>query len=234
MYKFSIIIPLYNHKHRIPLIVETLEKQTYQDFEVHFCDDHSKDGTKEFFKTLGQLSFPYKYHRKKWRNGMVIARNINQGIFKANGEYCLVVMGDSILHEEYLNQLIKFVTPNTVVCGVRQDIDEKYNMVVDTDYRIKNEVIPLQIALLPTYPFLKITGNGLCIPTKSLREVGGWHKIKGYGGDDNILAAKLFKKGHVFFSVPSMVLFHFNHGTTPTSQKRLDYVKRKVEKILGL
>ncbi|MBC8388774.1 MAG: glycosyltransferase family 2 protein [Actinobacteria bacterium] len=231
MVKFSIIIPLFNHKHRISTIIEALEKQTYKDFEVHFCDDKSKDGTKEFFKTLKQPSFPYKYHRRKWRHGMVIARNINQGVYKAKGEYCLIVMGDSYLHPLHLEILSHFTNSKTVLCGVRHQIDSKTNMVVDIDYRIKGGLVPNQVAILAVNPYDKITGNGLCIPTKALKKVGGWFKIQGYGGDDNILAAKLYAKGYVFYSIPSAIIYHYHHGFSFPTNKQIKYVKRKIKKI---
>lgn len=232
MYKFSIIISLYNQRENLESIVKAFKGQSFKDFEVHFCDDHSSDETKEFFKNKPFLGFSYQYHRRKWHIGFQLAKNLNQGIFKAKGEYCVFIMGDSFPHEEYLYILSQYAKPNTVLCGARQQVEKKIDMIVDADYRLKGGLIPNQVALLPVSPFYKTTGNGLCIPTKAIQEIGGWYKIKGYGGDDDLLAAVLFKKGYVFYSLPQAIIYHFHHGFNYQNDKQTKYVKKQIKKLL--
>lgn len=233
MVKFSVIIGLYNHRDNLEIIIDALKSQSFKDFEVHFCDDYSSDGTKKFFKNKPDLGFPYQFHRRGLHKNFILAKNLNQGIFKASGEYCVFIMGDSYPHEEYLNILNQYTKPNIILCGIRQEIDREVNMVVDVDYRLKQGLVPNQVALLPNTPFYKTTGNGLCIPTKAIQEIGGWHKIKGYGGDDDILAAMLFKKGYVFYSLPHAILYHFHHGFNYQNDKQTEYVQKYIKKLLS-
>ena len=42
---FSVVIPLYNRENRITQALESLRKQSYQDFEVIIVDDYSTDNS---------------------------------------------------------------------------------------------------------------------------------------------------------------------------------------------
>ena len=42
---FSVVIPAYNAQDSIKRTIESLEKQSYKDFEVVFVDDGSSDDT---------------------------------------------------------------------------------------------------------------------------------------------------------------------------------------------
>ena len=221
--RYSIIIAIYNHKKYLPQIIEAWEKQTYKSFELIFCDDGSNDGTREFFKNK-----KYKYLRQ--RHSGNLGKSINQGIKIAKCKFCTFVMGDSYPNPNYLEVLNNYIKPNAVLCGVRQQIED--DMIIDIDYRIKQGIIPANPVLLAKSPYDKITGNGLTVPTQALKEVGGFPELKGYGGDDNILAAKLFAKGLVFFSIPSAIINHFYHGVSYPTKRRLNYVRRQIKKIL--
>src|SRR3954464_12037218 len=47
---FSIIVPTYNRAHMLPGALETVKRQTFQDYEVVIVDDGSSDGTPELIK----------------------------------------------------------------------------------------------------------------------------------------------------------------------------------------
>lgn len=61
--KFSLIVGLYNHKKYLRKLIESLENQTYKNFEVIFVDDGSNDGTKEYFGLKPIFKFDYQYKR---------------------------------------------------------------------------------------------------------------------------------------------------------------------------
>lgn len=93
---FSIIIPAYNVSEYIKECLESLETQTYKDFEVIIVDDGSTDDTLAVCKSL-LSKFPNTciqvVHQSNQRQ---IAARMN-GIDHANGEYCLFVDADDKL-----------------------------------------------------------------------------------------------------------------------------------------
>lgn len=59
---FSIILPTYNRAHMLPGALETVKRQTFQDFEVLIVDDGSTDGTPEMIKEWTKdPRFKYKW-----------------------------------------------------------------------------------------------------------------------------------------------------------------------------
>jgi len=69
-------------------------------------------------------------------------------------------------------------------------------------------------------PYNVFTGNGLIVPTEALRKYGGWcEKIKGYGGDDTELMARLYYKGYLFWSIPDLIVYHHWHKATANNPK---------------
>lgn len=221
----SVIIGAYNQLETLPALINALEGQTFRDFEVLLCDDGSTDGTEEWAKNL-QTSFPFTYLRQE-NKGMRLSKNVNQGIKRAKGDYCLFIMGDSFPETNYLENLNEFADGDRVVCGVRVNIEK--DRIVELDYRLRKGIVPSNPVLLISEPWKSTTGNGLAVPTSALGE--GWdEKIEGYGGDDTELVSRLYHQGYPIWSVPQLVLYH-NYHFAKESQKysNQNYVARKLK-----
>ncbi len=98
--KLSVIIASYNHQDYIAGTLESLEKQTFQDFEIILVDDGSTDKTVETAK-----NFPSRAQIFTQENqGVVAARN--RGISLAKGEYiCFVDSDDVVLPGRFTKQV---------------------------------------------------------------------------------------------------------------------------------
>ena len=57
--KISVIIPVYNGAQWIRQCIESIQKQTYQEFEILVLDDSSKDGTPEIVKELSFMTIEF-------------------------------------------------------------------------------------------------------------------------------------------------------------------------------
>lgn len=224
---------MYNQKATLPALVDSLRRQTFKDFEVHFCDDGSDDGSVEYIKDVKTRiknrefwEFGWALHTQRHK-GMRLAKNLNQGIRAAQGEYCVFVMADSFLELDYLETLNKWVQPYRSVCGIRIQLAEVNGKQegVDIDWRVKKNIVPEFAAPIISMPWAHLTGNGLTIPTEALRTYGGWNEdLEGYGGDDNELIARLFYKGYIFWHVPDLRLYHHWHKSQDTQKGNWDKV----------
>ena len=229
---FSVIVGAYKHSKTIGKLAEALNQQTHQGFEIHLCDDGSPDGTKEIFesKLHPLLKKRYFYHRQE-QKGMRLARNINQGISAATGDYCIFIMGDSFPDPEYLEVFNRYTQPHRILCGVRYQVDR--DVGVDIDFRLKKQMIPPANVLLPSLPFNEITGNGLCVPTQAMRDHGMWNEaLQGYGGDDTELVGRLYYKGYTVWSLADAKLFHHWHKSTES--RNIPLVTKLVEQYAGV
>ena len=68
---FSIIVPAYNERDNIPLVVERLEKLLPGDNgEIVFVDDDSKDGSREVLMSLARSNPRVRFIRRIGRRGL--------------------------------------------------------------------------------------------------------------------------------------------------------------------
>jgi glycosyltransferase involved in cell wall biosynthesis len=110
----SVIIPTYNRAHLIGRAIQSVLKQTYQDFEVIVVDDGSIDNTEEVVKKIQENRVYYYKHDKN--KGGSAARNT--GISLAKGEYIAFQDSDDEWLPEKLEKQIGVFNNQTKNVGV--------------------------------------------------------------------------------------------------------------------
>ena len=119
--KVTVIIPVYNAEDYIGRCLDSVLKQTYQDFLILAINDGSTDRTDEILKKYAK-DFPEKIKYIKQKN-MGVAKTRNKGILLAESEYITFIDNDDFIDEDYLEKLMP----------VRDEVD-----VVISGYRRKN------------------------------------------------------------------------------------------------
>lgn len=90
-YTFSVIIPTYNRAALLERCLDSLVRQTYQNFEVLVCDDGSSDHSREIVdKFEDKLHIKYLW-AENWGGP---ARPRNRGIAEADGEWICFLDSD--------------------------------------------------------------------------------------------------------------------------------------------
>jgi glycosyltransferase involved in cell wall biosynthesis len=96
---YSIIIPLYNRPDEIKELLESLQLQTYKNFEVVVVEDGSLVKSEDIVKNFsGKLNVRYYY--KEPNSGAGFTRNY--GFNLAKGDYFIVFDSDCIIPPDYL------------------------------------------------------------------------------------------------------------------------------------
>lgn len=95
----SVIIPTYNREKLLPKAIDSIKKQTFQDFEIIIVDDASTDNTESLIKNLNDNRI--KYYKLEKNSGQCIARNY--GIKRAKGEFIAFLDSD----DEWLPEKLK-------------------------------------------------------------------------------------------------------------------------------
>ena len=98
--EFSVIIPTYNSKETIRLLLDSLYKQTYKEFEVIVCDDNSSDGTPDIVS-----KYPVRLFNLGKNMGAAYARNY--GAKQAQGDILAFFDADVILEENVMSKFHK-------------------------------------------------------------------------------------------------------------------------------
>lgn len=108
----SVIIPTYNVEAYITETIQSVQNQTYQNFEILVVDDCSKDNTDIVIHELASKDPRIKYIRQPVNKGAAEARN--RGITEARGRYIAFLDSDDLWDKEKLQCQIDDIKNNNV------------------------------------------------------------------------------------------------------------------------
>lgn len=122
--KLSIVIPVYNEEDNIEIlykkIIDVLKKINYEEYEIIFVDDGSRDNTPKIFKKL--------YSENNKINVITFKRNFGQtaaiaaGIENSTGDIIITMDGDGQNDPESISELLnKLDEGYELVAGWRKD-----------------------------------------------------------------------------------------------------------------
>jgi glycosyltransferase involved in cell wall biosynthesis len=90
-------MPLYNAGLFLKETLESLSKQTYEDYELICINDASEDTTEDIVKSFMENDNRIKLLHNDVRSGAAYSRN--KGLKEAKGDYCIFLDGDDIFEE---------------------------------------------------------------------------------------------------------------------------------------
>ena len=125
----SIITPTYNCGKFIGETIESVQRQTYTNWEMVIVDDCSKDRTKEIVKEYINKDARIKYYCLKNNSGAAVART--RAMQLADGEYMAFLDADDLWSEDKLEKQIQFMRQNNYAfsCTAYEQIDEEGNLI---------------------------------------------------------------------------------------------------------
>jgi glycosyltransferase involved in cell wall biosynthesis len=109
---FSVIMPTYNRWKLLIRAIESLKKQTFQNWELLVVDDGSKDGTYDFAETAFDGDKRCRYHYTTNR-GLAMARNI--GLMMGTGKYFTFLDSDDEYLPEHLHLRAEYLAQHPEV-----------------------------------------------------------------------------------------------------------------------
>ena len=170
----SVIIPVYNVEEYLHYAIESLEKQTYKNFEIILVNDGSTDDSG---KLCDEYSEKYSNVRvfHKENGGLSDARNF--GVQKAKGEFITFLDPDDYL-EAYSLELLASVQKqhNCDIVSTRVKATELYNVYSNhslTEEDIKNVIVMDRDVFLEEAFYDKVATVSACgkLYRKSILEI---------------------------------------------------------------
>ncbi|MFJ7856142.1 glycosyltransferase family 2 protein, partial [Peribacillus frigoritolerans] len=121
----SIITPTYNSGKFIVETIDSVIKQTYQNWEMIIVDDCSNDNTKELVGKYTEQDNRIKYHLLEKNSGAAIARN--KAMELASGTYIAFLDSDDLWNEDKLERQLSFMKDNNYyfTCTAYEQVDEE-------------------------------------------------------------------------------------------------------------
>jgi len=103
----SIITPSYNSAKFIAETIQSVQNQTYQNWEMIIVDDGSSDETESVVLSIIQNDNRIQFHKLSQNSGPAVARNT--GIEKASGDYMTFIDADDIWFPTFIENNIKTI-----------------------------------------------------------------------------------------------------------------------------
>jgi len=133
----SIITPTYNCAKFIARTIDSVQAQTYQNWEMIIVDDLSQDNTKEIVAQYMQNDPRIQYHVLPTNSGAAVARTTAMKL--AKGAYMAFLDSDDIWYPEKLEKQLAWMEEQGVAfsCTAYEQIDEEDKLLGKTIKTIK-------------------------------------------------------------------------------------------------
>jgi len=207
--KISIIINCYNGGVYLKECLDSVEKQTYKNFEVIFWDNKSTDNSKEIFDKYSNSKFKY-YLSNKFTN---LSQARNMALNFASGNYVAFLDTDDIWLKNKLEKQIKFMKKYNLDISFTNyflRIEKKNNINIKKYYKVfpKKNLIE---NLLRNY-FISI--STVIFKKKKIEDMyfdEKFHLI----GDYDLLMRNILHKLTLGYNEPlAFIRFHDNNETS--------------------
>jgi glycosyltransferase involved in cell wall biosynthesis len=166
----SVYIPTYNRLELLKRAVQSVQNQTYKNFEIIIVDDNSSDGTQDFLVGLTKVDSRIRYFFKDKNSGACVSRNI--AINLAQGELITGLDDDDYFlpHrlEFFLDYWVNKKREDSIALFTSNIKSEKSNhakehSLFSKKYFKKDDLL-----------FANYVGNQIFTETKTLRQVSGF------------------------------------------------------------
>ena len=187
----SIIIPTLNEEKYLPLLLESIKRQDFKDYEIVIADAGSKDKTIEIAK---------KYGCKITKGGLP-AEGKNRGAGAAKGEFLLFLDADTVLPPQFLKNAISEFQKRKLDIGSFRLLSYEDNKLFQLGlYLFYNFPIVLLEKILPH------AATGILVKKKIFEKVKGFDTTVKLA-EDHHLARRIKKIGGSCGIIRSAVLF---------------------------
>lgn len=165
----SVVMPVYNVEKHLRKAVESVLKQSYQNFEIILVDDCSPDGCPELCEQIAKEDSRVKVLHHEKNQGLSMARNT--GMEEASGTYIWFMDSDDYVEDNLFAMVKESLLENpaeVVIFGLTEDYYDDHNKLhhsevicpkmqyFKSEQELRKKVIDLEKQTLYGYAWNKI------------------------------------------------------------------------------
>tara|TARA_B100000315_G_C14554557_1_gene577503 strand:- start:455 stop:1312 length:858 start_codon:yes stop_codon:yes gene_type:complete len=216
--KVSVVIPCYNQGIYLNEAIQSIQEQTYKNYEIIVVNDGSNDEqSKEIINKLQRRNIRIF---NKENGGLSNARNY--GIKRSRGDYILPLDSDDKFEKTFLDKSVKILNENkdigVVTCGVGL-FGIKKGSYYPTGGNLKNFLIKNQAC-----------GNSL-FRKQCWEEVGGYNEKMKEGMEDWDFWLSITEKGWVVYVIPEILFWWRKTKNSMSERTRINHSKIFIKMI---
>lgn len=220
----SIIMPSYNSEKFISDSIQSVQKQTYENWELLIVDDCSTDRTVSLIKDFIEMDSRIQLEVLDKNSGAAIARNT--AIKQAEGVYLAFLDSDDLWKKDKLSKQIRFMEENQYVF-TSTSFEE-----VDEENRLTDQLIPSHKQLDYNGLLKYCPGNSTVV--YNAKELGKFYIPNIKKRNDFVMWLQVIKKAEYLYGLED-VLTYYRVREGSLSKDKVDLVKyqwnvyRKIE-----
>lgn len=212
-HKVSIIIPVYNRQDLLGETLNSVLKQSHENWECIIVDDGSEDNTgqvgRDYATRDGRISFLERPIKRS--KGAASCRNF--GLEKVKGDFIQFLDSDDILHPEKLEKQLNEERDGSLLTGKwgyfsGQNLMERFKHQQKC-YRSFRDPLRLLACFGKNDEFLPL--HSFLIPTKIVKDSGNWKEDLGNNDDAEFMSRVVMSSKRVKF-VPDAFVFYRVEG----------------------
>lgn len=227
----SLIISVYNRYDFLYIVLKSIEKQIFRDFEVIIAEDCEKEEMKENIKKWKkEFSFEIK-HVYQEDIGFRKCKILNEAIKIAN-ENIVIIDGDCILHNKFLENYNKYFQKGYDVifgrrCEMSQKLTNKILRNIDYEIKLRDLIFPYSKAWTECIYFPLITktkkrkltllGSNMGFTKTIIYKINGFNEeYESPGvGEDSDLEWRFKKVNAKYIALKNTIIqYHLWHSTS--------------------
>lgn len=220
----SIVIPYYNRPIKLKRALDSINNQSYKDFEIIIIDDASD---KPFEAYDNKLFEKINYIRCNNNKGPGVARNV--GLEVAKGDYVIFLDSDDYLHRDFLKKCVNVLKNNIHSIMAYSNgycVDENENIIEEMR---KDSIKPNSI-LPHILQYGRPWGTGACLWSKEKISQIEWIETRGWEDYAFDVSAAIICNDIIF--VDEYLVFYDNSGSDKLSfQNPINSVVEKNKSI---
>ena len=116
----TLIISIYNQAAQLRRVLESVARQSNRNFDIVIADDGSADAVEPALKAFREqhpgFELSHVWHEDRGFYKTII---LNKAFRAASGEYLIVIDGDMLLHDRFIENHLRHARPDRVLCGYR-------------------------------------------------------------------------------------------------------------------
>ena len=212
MPRVSIVLTCYNHLRHLKLAWESIEGQTFRDFEVVAVDDGSTDGTREWLSSLSP-TFPLRVIFNEENIGTYAT--LNRGVEASSGEFVAEFNDDDLWLPTKLEKQVAMMDAHPEIGLVHTGgyfIDDDGNELKENPLKFPWPKTSTGDVLLELVPHNKIIASSVLVRRSCFDEVGLFNPSY-FGSGDWEMWYRIAEKFHIGHIDEPLTLYRVHAGS---------------------
>ncbi len=150
--RISLIAAFYKDINALELIIDSLRKQDYDNFELIVAEDNNDPAIEAYLQTITDIDI---IHTRQDDIGIRKSRSQNNAIIKSTGDYLIFIDADCIPYRNFISAHARLAEKGRVLSGRRVNTGSKISALIRNR---KVRTSTLERFFIPAIPLLLLDG----------------------------------------------------------------------------